>query len=239
MIGGPERAPRAALELLHLDEQFVAVAKPARLPVHAHARFGAPDGDTVLARLAAQGFDGLFTVHRLDAATSGVLLFARSIEAARAVGQAFEVGRVSKRYVALVRGEFPEGTLVVDHPVPRDEGGPRVPAETRFERIAVATVEASPLRERRYSWIVAEPRTGRFHQIRRHAKHVGHPLVGDVNYGRSEHNAFVRDLTGLDRLALHASRLSVELPSRMIEVSAPLSADLVLACARIGLAISC
>lgn len=228
-------AGRAALELLHIDEELLAISKPARLPVHAHARFGAPDGDTALARLAAQGFTGLFTVHRLDAATSGVLLFARTIEAARAVGQAFEAGRVSKRYVALVRGEFPEGTLVVDHPVPRDEGGPRVPAETRFERVAVTTVEASPLRERRYSWIVAEPRTGRFHQIRRHAKHVGHPLVGDANYGRSEHNAFVRDLTGLDRLGLHASRLVIELPGRTLEIVAPLSADLALACARLGL----
>lgn len=235
--GDAGRDAPAPLGLLFVDAELLAVAKPARLPVHAHARFGAQDGDTVLARLAAQGYPKLFTVHRLDAATSGALLFARTIEAARAVGQAFEAGRVGKRYLALVRGEFPEGRVVVDHPVPRDEGGPRVPAQTCFERLAVTTVADSALRERRYSWIAAEPRTGRFHQIRRHAKHLGHPLVGDTNYGRSEHNAFVRARTGLDRLALHAERLSLELPGRSLEVVAPLCEDLACACARLGLAL--
>ena len=224
----------ADVRVLWQDAEFVAVDKPARLPVHGHERFGAPVG-TVLARLSDQGFERLHVIHRLDAATSGALLLARSADAARAAGAAFEAGRVEKLYLALVRGAFPEGTTEVDTPVPRDEGGARVPARTTFTRLGLAELEGSPLRERRYAWILASPHSGRFHQIRRHARHLGHPLIGDTTYGRREHNELVRERTGLARLALHASRLTVALETRVVTVEAELAADLARALLHLGL----
>ena len=147
-------------------------------------------------------------VHRLDRATSGVLVMALSPDAARALSAAWEAG-VRKRYVALVRGLAPEEG-VVDHPVPRTEGGPRVPAVTWFRRLAAL--------EGPYSVVEAEPRTGRLHQIRRHMKHLSHPLIGDVNYGKGEHNRLFRERWGLRRLALHASAMVFPHPRTGAEV---------------------
>jgi tRNA pseudouridine65 synthase len=91
----------------------------------------------------------------------------------------------------------------VDSPVPRTEGGPRVPAVTAYRRLAVVE---------RWSLVQASPRTGRLHQIRRHLKHLGHPIVGDVNYGKGDINRLFRERYGLRRLALHAAALSFTHP---------------------------
>src|SRR5262249_44825629 len=157
-----------------------------------------------------------FPVHRLDRGTSGVIVFARSSEAARTLHEAFERGAVDKRYVALVRGE-PLPSVVVDHPLPRREGGPRVDASTEIETLwagdvdlAALGVAADPrLRPvQRYALVAARPKTGRLHQVRRHLKHVGHPVVGDANYGRGEHNRALAAAVGLTRLALHAQSIA-------------------------------
>jgi len=190
-----------------------------------------------VARLAAALKGPVHLLHRLDRGTSGVLLVADSPVAAARYGRAFSGSRVDKEYLALVRGA-PPAEILVDHPIPCDEGGARVSALTLVRTLAVASLEASPLREKRYAVVHALPRTGRFHQVRRHLKHLAHPIVGDTNYGKSEHDRFVRERFGLSRLALHASRLVVrdEAGEVLVDVSSPLAEDLRGTLERMGLA---
>jgi tRNA pseudouridine65 synthase len=191
------------LPLLHRDDRLAAFAKPSGLLVHR----GWGDDDIVALDLARRAIGApVHPVHRLDRATSGVLLFALDPGSAAAMGRLFEQGAVHKTYLALVRGVPPEEG-VVDSPVPRTEGGPRVPAVTAYRRLFVVEAGEGALR-RRFSLVEASPRTGRLHQIRRHLKHLGHPLVGDVNYGKGDVNRLFREQYGLRRLALHAAALS-------------------------------
>jgi tRNA pseudouridine65 synthase len=209
--------PPPGIELLYVDEHVVAVNKPSGLLVH---RGWDDDEDVVLFRVRDAVGPKVSPVHRLDRGTSGALLFARTTEAASALGRDFEAGRVEKRYLALVRGTPPDAG-VIDQPVPKKEAGERVPARTRFRRIARSTVD-------RCSLVEAMPETGRLHQIRRHLKHLNHPLVGDVNYGSGEINRHYRAEYGLHRLALHAHGLAFWHPvsGTRIVISAPMPNDL-------------
>jgi tRNA pseudouridine65 synthase len=203
------------LPVLFRDDYVLAVAKPAGLAVH---RGAARDRTFALQIVRDQIGRHVHAVHRLDRATSGVLLFALSPEIARAMQERFAAGAVEKRYLALVRGIPPEEG-VIDHPIPRDEGGPRVPAVTAFRRLAVFE---------RYALIEARPRTGRRHQIRRHFKHLSHPVIGDVRYGKGEHNRLFRERFGLCRLALHALEAGFEHPAtgEALRIAAPVPEDL-------------
>jgi tRNA pseudouridine65 synthase len=216
------------VQILHDDEAILVVAKLSGMLVHPSGHD--PDEITLLplARDASGGAH-LYPVHRLDRGASGVLVLARSSVFAAALHPQFEDGRAIKRYLAAVRGMPPEAG-VIDHPIPRREDGPRVPAVTEFRRLATVTVPLQHQeleRERRYSLVEARPHTGRLHQIRRHLKHIAHPVLGDVNHGRSEHNRLCRLRFGLDRLALHAASLSFLHPLTGARVTfwAPLPRD--------------
>lgn len=203
------------LRVLYRDAELVAVDKPAGLLVHPSA-LDAHEERTALALLRAQLGERLWPLHRLDKATSGVLLFALDAQAARRWGAAFEGGVVRKRYLALVRG-WPAEHGVMDYPLARDpelpsQGQARLPAVTRWQRLACfewpfAVDGRHP--SSRYALVEAEPLSGRRHQIRRHFKHIAHPLVGDSTHGKGPHNRAVAAWLGVERLWLHA--LSVEL----------------------------
>lgn len=208
----------STLPILFADDDLVAVDKPSGWVVH-HGM--TRDAIACVDVLRAQLGRDVWPVHRLDRGTSGVLLFALSAAAARATQALFVDGKIGKRYWALVRGA-PPATGFVDHAIPNDEGGKKVPAQTRFVTTATITLAALG-RAQQYSTVECEPLTGRFHQIRRHMKHLGHPLIGDSNYGRSEHSRFWRDEFGVSRLALHALSLSI---SGGVTVAAPLAVDL-------------
>jgi tRNA pseudouridine65 synthase len=207
--------PPPDLPVLYQDGVLLAVAKPAGLAVH---RGAARDRTVALQLVRDRVGRHVHAVHRLDRATSGVLLFALDPATARRLQEQLEAGKVAKRYLALVRGVPPE-TGVIDHPIPRDVDGPRVPALTEFRRLA--TFE-------RYALVEARPRTGRRHQIRRHFKHLSHPLIGDVRYGKGEHNRLFRDRFGLHRLALHALELAFDHPEtgEALRLVAPVPEDL-------------
>ncbi|MFS8071132.1 MAG: RluA family pseudouridine synthase, partial [Byssovorax sp.] len=183
--------------------------------------------------------DRIHPVHRLDRGTSGVIVIALSGEAAATVQASFERGEAEKRYLALVRGIAPEEGLI-DHPIPRREDGPRVPAVTAFRRrfaVSAATAPDLPASAQRCSLVEARPRTGRLHQDRRHLKHVNHPLLGDANYGKGDLNRLFRAEVGLGRLALHAASLELVHPftGARLRLDAPLPEDLVLPFSRLGI----
>jgi tRNA pseudouridine65 synthase len=206
------------LHLLHLDDDLVAIDKPAGLLVHPSA-LDAHEQRNALHQLRDQLGQRLWPLHRLDKATSGVLLFARNVEAARHWGLAFEAGEVRKRYLALVRG-WPADAGEIAQPLARDPelpsaGQQRLPALTRYRRLATFEwpFQVDPRHPAsRYALVEVEPLTGRRHQIRRHFKHIAHPLVGDSTHGKGVHNRAVAQWLGTPRLWLHAAQ--VELPGK-------------------------
>lgn len=166
-------------------------------------------------------------VHRLDRGTSGCLVFALDEESTRTLSAVFVDGLVEKTYLALARGRLASEGGTIDYAIPRSEGGPRVDAVTDWR--LVARLEGASL-------VVAWPRTGRLHQIRRHFRHLGHPLLGDTTWGDNKANKRLRESASLHRLALHALRLAFPHRERRIEVEAPVPADLRDPLARLGLA---
>lgn len=203
--------------ILYRDSRCVAVAKPSGVATH---RGWADDDDALLQQVRDAVDAYVYPIHRLDRGASGVVLFALDREAARAFSEAW--GQADKRYLAITRGHPPD-ELVIDHPIPRAPGEPRVPAVTEIWRREMFG---------RYALVEARPRTGRLHQIRRHLKHISCPLIGDVRYGKGEHNRIFRTEHGLHRLALHAISLTVPHPDgTLLEVACPLADDLLSALA--------
>ncbi len=204
------------IKVLYRDDHLLAVDKPSGLLVH---RGWGRDRVTLVDLVRDElGVGKVHPLHRIDRGTSGVVLFAQDPDTAARMREPFEQGGVDKRYLALVRGVAPDGG-VVDHPIPRKENGPRVPSNTAFRRLATARTEP-----RHVSWVEAIPRTGRLHQVRRHLKHINHPVIGDANYGKGDLNRSFAKQYGLDRLCLHAARLGLVHPSTgdRLQIVAPL-----------------
>jgi tRNA pseudouridine65 synthase len=205
------------LRLLFRDDHLVIADKPAGLAVH---RGWAPERDVAMMRVRDALGCAVYPVHRLDRGTSGVLALALSAEVASTLARMFADGEVSKTYVALVRSITPTSGLI-DHPLPpgEDRKASRVPARTSFVRLEVFG---------RYSLVELSPETGRLHQIRRHLKHIACPIIGDVRYGKGEHNRLFREHFGLHRMFLHASRIRFPHPVTRapVDVYAPMPAEL-------------
>jgi tRNA pseudouridine32 synthase/23S rRNA pseudouridine746 synthase len=189
------------LQVLFADDALVAVDKPAGL-LSVPGR-GDDKLDCVARRVQALHPDAL-VVHRLDMATSGVLLMARGPDAQRRVGQAFARREVHKRYVAVVHGTMAGDEGEIDLPLaadwprrPRQKVDPvhGKPCLTRWRRLSV-DARANTSR------VALEPVTGRSHQLRVHLLAIGHPIVGDTLYGPS----------GDGRLMLHAASLALAHP---------------------------
>jgi tRNA pseudouridine65 synthase len=217
----------AAIEIVHEDDSIVAVNKPAGLLVH-RSSIAAGESDFLLDRLRTQTATPLFLAHRLDRATSGVVLLAKTREIAGELGRQFMERRVVKRYLAVVRG-WPADTGVIDYPLPDvRERSPRKAALTRWRTLATTTVPIALGRypEQRYALVEALPETGRYRQIRKHFHHVSHHLVGDTSHGRGDHNRLWRMHFGMHRLLLHAWRLELAHPvsGAVLELTAPLDA---------------
>ena len=222
MTDDQKRLRSRDLQILYEDAELVAINKPPGVSVHK----GWDQGPPLLPLIRGRVRCHLYPIHRLDRPTSGVLLLAKSSAMAGAVQKQFRSRRIDKRYWAIVRGIPPEYGYI-DHPIPRTIDGPRVSAQSSF---------ATLYSRGRYSLVEVKPWTGRLHQVRRHLKHISHPLIGDVRYGKGDHNRVWRAEYGLHRLALHAVRLSLPHPKTGDEtiISAPLTPDLAEACDRFG-----
>lgn len=203
------------LTVLYRDEHLLGVAKPSGLLVH---NGWAREADVALKRARALVGQYVYPIHRLDRGTSGVLFFALSREMAQEMQAVLRRPETAKSYIALVRGVTHEAG-VVDHAIAPKKDATKRDAVTRYQRLG--TFE-------RYSLVLARPITGRLHQIRRHMKHLSHPLIGDVRYGKSEHNKKLKARFGLARLALHALAYEFTHPlsHERVVVHAHLPADL-------------
>ena len=207
------------LEILYRDDHLIAIHKPPGLLVH---RTGLDAGETRFAvqLLRDQIGQMVWPAHRLDKGTSGVLLFSLNADTARLLGQAFEQGTgIQKTYQAIVRGWSPPEGLI-DHALKRMPDDMRFgreeiqKAQTRFKTLAHGELPL-PYGEfptTRFSLVALQPLTGRRHQLRRHLKHISHPIIGDTTHGKGPLNRAVAAFIGVQRMWLHATTLALTHP---------------------------
>jgi 23S rRNA pseudouridine955/2504/2580 synthase len=231
----PGRAPETQLErldrsMLFEDERLLVINKPTGLAVHGGS--GLSYGLIESLRQLRPGHE-LELVHRLDRETSGCLIISKRRSALRELHRLIREGGMDKRYLALIVGELARPELLVDAPLKKNvlRGGERL---VRVDPIAGKPARTIFRRLRRFSFqgqcftlVEAHLITGRTHQIRVHAAHLGTPLAGDSKYGDEQANRLLKT-GGLSRLFLHASALSVRLEymTGPLRVEAPLPREL-------------
>lgn len=222
------------LDVLYRDDFIVAIHKPAGLLVHRS------DIDRLETRFAVQLLrdqigQRVHPLHRLDKGTSGVLLFALDAASAREVGGQFQRDEVHKRYLAIVRGWPPEAGVIA-HALSRrfDDYGRKfsadgvaeaLPAVTEYRRLAIVELPEAVDRysTSRYALVSLTPKSGRQHQLRRHMKHIAHPIIGDATWGKGIHNRFFQQRFGCGRLLLACTRIELRHPQdgRTLSIAAP------------------
>ncbi len=217
---------RLERSVLYEDERLIAVDKPAGLAVHGGS--GLSYGLIEAMRVLRPSVD-VALVHRLDRETSGCLLLAKRRSALRELHRQLRANAVDKRYIALLGGQLPRQKVVVDAPLRKNtlQSGERVVRVDAAEGKAARTIFRVLGRIAGLSLVEAELVTGRTHQIRVHAAHLGMPVAGDEKYGDQSVNRRLRQL-GLRRLFLHAAALSFapESGTGTIRIEAPLPAEL-------------
>lgn len=225
-------------KVLREDETFIAIDKPAGLPIHTTAKFWHNTLTALLRERYPQ--QGMQVCHRIDRETSGVLLIARGPEASSRLKQAFARRRVSKTYLALVHGVPTLAQGVIDKPLRLLDTATHLMMGVVEGGLASITRYRVLQRFERHALVEASPETGRQHQIRVHMAAIGHPIVGDKLYRASE-KAFIAfcdggmtpelldAFDGLSRQALHAHRLTFPHPrtGEPTTVESPLPEDLV------------
>jgi tRNA pseudouridine32 synthase/23S rRNA pseudouridine746 synthase len=196
--------PQEPLHIVYEDDDLVVIEKPAgllsvpgRLPEH---------HDSAYLRVLDQYPQAKIT-HRLDMATSGILMFAKHRDAEVAVSKMFQARMVNKNYVALVQGKL-EGEGSVEVPLITDwENRPRQMVHFELGKAAKTLYQALEyLPQQDISRVLLTPITGRSHQLRVHMLHIGHPITGDKIYHPEPQRS------PLNRMALHASYLAFTQP---------------------------
>ena len=225
------------LEILYQDEVLVAVNKPAGMLVH-RSWLDRHETQFVMQTLRDQIGPRVYPIHRLDRPTSGVLLFALNSEIAHKLCQQFEQKQIEKQYLAVVRG-YVTGHGEIDYPlkVQLDKIADKFSQPDKAPQSAVTFYEGLQTVEMpygvgryatsRYSLVRLIPQTGRKHQLRRHMKHIFHPILGDTQYGDLHQNRALMEHTGCARLLLHAEKLTFVHPltQRPMTIQAGLDAQ--------------
>ena len=212
------------LSVIYEDESLIVIDKPAGLSVHPGP--GHPDGTLINAVMALcpditgvgeENRPGI--VHRLDMDTSGVIVVAKNDRSHRSLSDQFKNRTVIKKYVALVEGNMYQKKAIIDGPIGRDPHDRKKMAIIENGRDA-KTEYAVDERFAQFDWLSVKPKTGRTHQIRVHLCSLGHPVAGDILYGKG--------VAGLDRQFLHAESLSLSHPinNNLMEFKSPLPQEL-------------
>ena len=195
------------VKIVYEDDYYVAVDKPSGLLVHRTCFLR--KAEALVQILRDQIGLRVYPVHRLDRSTSGIIVFAKSSEAAGYLSECFRNREVQKEYLAVSRGFLdPEG--IIDYPLKDDPQKEPQSAITTYKRLATVElpIPVGPYNTARYSLASVIPRTGRTHQIRRHFRHIAHPLVGDTTYGEGRQNRLFRSHFDIHRLLLIAKKIS-------------------------------
>ncbi len=208
------------------SDKLIILDKPSGIAVHGGS--GVQHGVIEIMRAIRPGEKGIELVHRLDRQTSGCLLLAKNRSVLLELHELLRENMIDKRYYALVQGDWEGEARTVDLPIAKE----RTDSGTRIVRVDAdgqpSITHFSVVRRfGEMTLLEAKPLTGRMHQIRVHAAHIGHPILGDEVYGKRILNRQLKK-QGLKRLFLHAHALNFMLPSSMkkISVSAPLSPEL-------------
>jgi 23S rRNA pseudouridine955/2504/2580 synthase len=237
------RVPDSLLEtvrsaIVHEDRELLVVNKPAGLAVHGGSGL---DFGVIEVLRADRPNESLELVHRLDRETSGCLLVARRRSSLRALHALLREGRVEKRYLALLAGQWPHGKARIDVPLKTRQlqGGERIVRAQAGGKEAVSVFAPIEFYGKRATLVEIDLKTGRTHQIRVHAVHSGHPVAGDQKYGDRDFNQEMRGL-GLERMFLHATAISFTWPEteRQVDLSVPLDVELKAVLDRLATAVS-
>lgn len=226
------------LDILYHDDHLVAINKPSGLLVH-RSLIDARAQQFALQLTRDQIGQHVYPVHRLDRPTSGVLLFALSSDIARRLSTQFVDRLVRKQYLALVRGHI-QDTGRIDYPLKEEQDRLTDKRANKHKEAQSAVTDYCAIERRelpyavgrytsaRYTLTSLVPHTGRKHQLRRHMKHVFHPIVGDTTHGDGKQNTFVRQQYHCQRLMLHAASLRFTHPvsEKTIDLLAPLHEDM-------------
>jgi 23S rRNA pseudouridine1911/1915/1917 synthase len=203
-----EDIPEITLDILYEDDDCVVITKPLGLLTHSKGDFNPePTVETWLRSHTKQPAEMLGPragiVHRLDRATSGVMICAKTSEALSWLQKQFAQRRTKKTYYAVVKGELKQSEAIIDMPIERN---PKAPATFRVGHAGKsALTQYKVLRtDGKFSLVELKPTTGRTHQLRVHLSHLGHPIIGDPMYGGEK----------ADRMMLHAESLELTLPNR-------------------------
>lgn len=209
-------------EILYQDNDLIAINKPSGWLVH-RSWLDKHETVVVMQTLRDQIGQHVFPVHRLDRPTSGILLFALSSEIARLMSEQFATKQIEKTYHAIVRG-YVEGEATIDYPLVEeldkiadkfsDSNKPAQDAVTTYRGISKIEVpiKVGKFDTARYSFVELKPKTGRKHQLRRHMKHIFHPILGDSKHGDLHQNRAFAEFFSIKRLMLHASKLQITHP---------------------------
>jgi tRNA pseudouridine65 synthase len=213
-----------SLEIIYETEDLIAINKPHGLLVH-RSRMAADVQEFALQILRDQIGQPVWPAHRLDRKTSGVLLFTKRKAVNSVIQTIFQERQIKKVYKALVRGHMDEkGTI--DYALSH-ESAPKE-AVTNYSLIENFEIELKTTKfpTSRYSLIKVEPETGRFHQIRKHMKHISHPILGDRPHGCNKQNRIWLAKFGLEKMLLHAESLEFEYPEgNKVKIEAGMSEE--------------
>jgi len=206
------------LEIIYQDSHLVAINKPHGLLVH-RSKYADEAKVFAVQELRNQIGQHVFPVHRLDRKTSGVLLFALSPEINSLMNQQFAENKVSKKYVAVVRG-LTQDTGIIDYPLENEVGTLKeaVTNYTTLQRTEIP-VPLGKFQSSRYSLVAVTPETGRMHQIRKHFAHIFHPIIGDRPHGCNKQNRMFKERWNMDTMLLHAHEISFIHPITQVQTT--------------------
>lgn len=201
--------PEIELPVLYEDKSCVVINKPVGLLTHSKGAFNPEPSVATWLRNRLTGMSGerAGIVHRLDRATSGVMICAKTPDALKGLQKQFSQRKTKKTYMAVVKGDLKQPEAIIDMPIERNPKKPalfRVGANGKSALTAYKVLKSNGT----YSLLELKPTTGRTHQLRVHLEHIGHPIVGDQFYGGEE----------AGRLFLHAQSLELTLPNKKREV---------------------
>jgi tRNA pseudouridine65 synthase len=215
----------SAMYILYEDESIIVIDKPSKMMVY----------PTMMAKnchwfatkeLEKLGYSSIYTIHRLDRPTSGILLFSKNKLMAKHLSLLFRNGEIKKKYSCIVRGHT-DSRGIIEKTLKKDGDGELQTAITSYQTLQTFTINAEISRypQSRFSFLEIEPKTGRMHQIRRHFAHLRHPIIGDKRYGDRHYNKYFKENNNLENMMLHAKSLEFIHPEshKNIIIEAPLA----------------